>query len=108
MTTIIRNNNNSITTKTKTTDDNHYYNNEKVIIEKQREEEELKLERKILIVTDGLRDNVVKRLRNIELNKNTNKKISSLSSSKIGRQNIETICDYTIAMIAEINPGCYA
>jgi hypothetical protein len=51
---------------------------------------------------------VVKRLSNLELNKNTNKKISSLSSSKIGRQNIETICEYTIAMIAEINPGCYA
>jgi hypothetical protein len=61
-----------------------------------------KLERKIAITTDGFLDNVIKRLRNLEL-----KTTSSVSpaTKKIGKQNIETICEYAIAMIAEINPA---
>ena len=46
------------------------------------------LERKITFATDGLINYVVKRLRNIGI-----------------RQNIETVCDYIIAMNAEINPS---
>jgi integrase len=46
------------------------------------------LERKIAIATEGLLDYVVKRLRNIKL-----------------EENIEAICDYIIAMNAEINPN---
>ena len=40
------------------------------------------------IATEGLLDHVVKRLRNIKL-----------------KENIEVICDYIIAMYAEINPS---
>jgi hypothetical protein len=61
-----------------------------------------KLERKIAIVTGGFLDNVIKRLRNLELTKAPQS--SSSTANIVGRQNIETICDYALAAIAEINP----
>lgn len=51
------------------------------------------LERKIAIATEGLTDYVARRLR----------KIGTRRSQQ--QQDIETICDYIIAMNAEINPS---
>jgi hypothetical protein len=82
-----------MTTVSSTTATNNNYNNNpnktKQIEEKKEEQEEqLKLERKIAIATEGLLDYIVKRLRKIRI-----------------RHNIETICDYIIALNVEINPN---
>jgi hypothetical protein len=50
------------------------------------------LERKIAIATEGLTDYVARRLRKI-------------GTRRSQQQDIETICDYIIAMNAEINPS---
>ena len=54
----------------------------------EEEEGRLLLERKIAIATEGLVNYVIKKLKSIKL-----------------KENIETLCDYVIAMNAEINPN---
>jgi integrase/recombinase XerD len=85
----------------------NYYND----INNQREqkeetEEELKLERKITIATDGLVNYVIRKLRSLEEQKTSSLPSSSstISIAIVGKRNIETICDYLIAMNAEVNP----
>jgi|SRR5215213_3428898 len=77
-----------------------------------------RLESKITIVTDGFIDFVIKKLRSLDrpiiiaaanattttiTNNNHNNNYNNYN--KIGRQNIETICDYLIAMTTEVNPS---
>jgi integrase/recombinase XerD len=79
--------------------------------EEREEEKKLKLERKIAIATEGLLDYIVKRLRSLEGKETTttatspSPSIAVVSAAAIGRQNIEIICNYLIAMNAEINPA---
>jgi integrase/recombinase XerD len=61
---------------------------EEEIVDEEKDFIKLKLERKIAIATEGLLDYVIKKLRKVRT-----------------RQNIEAICDYIIAMNAEINPN---
>jgi hypothetical protein len=65
--------------------------------EKEEEEQIIRSERKIAIATEGLIDFVIKKLRSLD---NNNTKIIE----SVGKQNIEAICDYFIAMKAEVNP----
>ena len=53
-----------------------------------------RLERKIAIATEGQVNFVIKKLRSLYAN-----------NKIVGLQNIEAICDYTIAMNAEVNPS---
>jgi integrase len=95
------------TTTSSTSTDN---NNERILITQTQTQEQLtKLERKITIATEGLLDYVIKKLRNLATvatatvtNIITKKEKEIISA--IGRQNIETICDYLISMNAEVNP----
>jgi hypothetical protein len=71
-----------------------------VVVEREETKDlELQLEKKITIATDGIQQQYfTNQLRH--LNK------QELSNATIGeRQNIETICDYIIAMVTEINPS---
>jgi hypothetical protein len=61
-----------------------------------------KLERKIIIATEGLIPYAVKKLRGLEGKEGIT---TTTTSAAIGRQNIETICNYMIAVKAEINPS---
>src|SRR5919107_3565389 len=76
------------TTTTNTTTDNKEKNDIIIITSSLSSSSSLKLERKIAIATEGLNDYVVKRLSNLKTS-----------------ENIETICNYIIAMNAEINPA---
>jgi hypothetical protein len=61
-----------------------------------------KLERKIAIATQGIIDYAVRKLRRLGVQSQGKR---TTAASTIGRQNIETICNYLIAVNAEINPS---
>ena len=65
----------------------------------QKQEQLTRLERKIAIATEGFIPFIIKKLRRLADNDGVAVK------EQVGRQNIETICDYLIAMNAEINPS---
>jgi hypothetical protein len=73
----------------------------------QEQEQLTRLERKITIATEGFAPFLIKKLKSLADNNNeVAAKIKiKIKENKIGRQNIETICDYLIAMNAEINPS---
>jgi hypothetical protein len=71
-----------------------------------------KLERKITIATEGIPDFTVNKLRRLEKigvgtrttkTKITSAAFSSSSAGTVGRQNIETICNYFISYNSEVN-----
>jgi integrase/recombinase XerD len=68
-----------------------------------------KLERKIAIATEGLIDSLAKRLRRLELKTSSSSSTAITATTAVsiivGRQNTETICNYIIAMNAEVNPS---
>jgi hypothetical protein len=84
------NNNNNITRQIKEQEERNFYDNNS------------KLERKIAIATDGIIDYAVRKLRRLGVQSQGKR---TAAASTIGRQNIETICNYLIAVNAEINPS---
>jgi hypothetical protein len=71
----------------------------------QEQEQLTRLERKITIATESFVPFLIKKLRSLGNNNNKDGVAAKIKENKIGRQNIETICDYLIAMNAEINPS---
>jgi integrase len=101
------------TSATTSSGDNNNNNIQQQIIEEQERQEEKrgfnKLEQKITIATEGFTNYAVRKLRSLERKRTAATTSKSKSTATgvviVGRQNIETICDYLIAMNVETNPS---